>query len=184
MKKLIPFVVLLVGVTGALAQGVVNFNNNVLAEPPDRTVYNADGTALVGTNFIAQLYYGTSADSLQPHTGTAFFRPTTTGSPGTWSGGNRTLVGAGGVGTTVFLQVRAWDAGAGRSLTYDQARAQGLAYGSSGVFSYSQVLSSPPASTDTQMLNFASFQLVPEPSVIGLGLVGIGALFMLRRRKA
>jgi hypothetical protein len=95
MKKLIPFLVLMVGVSGALAQGVVNFNNNVLAEPPDRTVYGVDGSALVGTNFVAQLYYGTDAGSLVAHTGAASrFRVTTTTQPGTWSGGNRTsLVG-------------------------------------------------------------------------------------------
>lgn len=185
MKKLIPFMVLLAGVTSALAQGVVNFNNNVLAEPPDRTVYGPDMmTSLVGTNFVAQLLYGTTADSLTPHTQTAFFRVATTTQPGTWSGGNRTLAGAGGVGTTIFLQVRAWDAGPNRNISYDEAFATGRLYGFSDVFSYSQVLSSPPASTDTQMLNFRSFSLVPEPSVIGLGLIGIGALFMLRRRKA
>jgi hypothetical protein len=33
------------------------------------------------------------------------------------------------------------------------------------------------------MLNFEGFSLVPEPSVIGLGIIGVGALFMLRRRK-
>jgi hypothetical protein len=29
---------------------------------------------------------------------------------------------------------------------------------------------------------FQSFA-IPEPSVIGLGIIGVGALFMLRRRK-
>jgi hypothetical protein len=182
MKKLIPFLVLMVGVSGALAQGVVNFNNNVLAEPPDRTVYGVDGSALVGTNFVAQLYYGTDAGSLVAHTGAASrFRVTTTTQPGTWSGGNRTLTG-GGVGTPILLQVRVWDSSAGS--TFDQARAAGGTWGASEVFTYTQALSAPPASTDTQMLGLTSFTLVPEPSVIGLGLIGVGALVWLRRRKA
>jgi len=83
------------------------------------------------------------------------------------------------------MQVRAWDAGTGRTLTYDQARAQGGLWGQSIVYSYQQKSSSPPdLINDTMMRNFLGFSLVPEPSVIGLGLIGIGALFMLRRRKA
>jgi hypothetical protein len=180
MKKLIPFLVLLVGATGALAQGVVNFNNNVLATPPDRRVINgATGEGLTGTNWVAQLYYGTSADSLTAHTAApSRFRVESTSQPGMWSGGNRTLTG-GGVGTTLFMQVRVWDLRNGA--TYETATGF---RGQSTVFTYMQTLSTPAAPTDTQMLNFQSFIVpVPEPSVIGLGLVGAGALFMLRRRK-
>jgi hypothetical protein len=39
MKELPKLVALIVGTTSAFAQGVVNFNNNVLPAPPDRTVY-------------------------------------------------------------------------------------------------------------------------------------------------
>ena len=177
MKKLIPFLVLLVGVTGAMAQGVVNFNNNVLQAPPSRLVLSDTGAPLVGTNWAAQLYYGTTADSLQAHTALpSRFRVTTTMSPGTWSGGNRTLAG-GGVGTTLFMQVRVWDTT--RGATYEAATGT---KGQSEVFAYNQVLSTPAAPADTQMLNFQGFA-VPEPSVIALGLIGAGALFMLRRRK-
>jgi len=186
MKKLIPVIALLIGASGAFGQGIVAFRNDNLTAPPDRLVRGSDMTTpLTGTTFAAQLLYGTDPASLQPHPTLAYFRAPTTSSPGTWSGGNRTLTGAGGVGTTIWLQVVAWDAGSARTVTYDQARAQGGLWGQSQVFSYVQALSNPPNPTeDTKMMNFAGFSLIPEPSVIGLGLIGIGALFMLRRRKA
>jgi hypothetical protein len=182
MKKLIPFLVLLVGVSGALAQ-VVDFNNNrVFATTADRNVYAADRTTpLVGTNYGAQLYFGTDAASLQAvTTAPARFRVPTTTSPGTWSGGNRTLTGF-TAGQTVTLLVRTWDLNAGS--TFDAARAAGGAWGEGTPFTYTiPAAGSPPAAFYIE--NFRSFALVPEPSVIGLGVIGIGALFMLRRRKA
>jgi hypothetical protein len=86
MKKLIPFLALTVLATGAYAQGVVTFANSNLPDQPRRTVRNVDGTALVGTQWAVQLYYGTSATSLAAHTAAPQrFRAATTTSPGTWS---------------------------------------------------------------------------------------------------
>ena len=197
MKKLIPAIALLIGAYGAFGQGVVNFRNeNLQSLPGDRLIRMPDNTTpVIGTTYTVQLFYGSDPASLAPHTVLAYFRPSLT--PGTWSGANRTLAntaappppdpvtGAAGVGPVVWMQVRAWDAGTGRTLTYDQARAQGGLWGQSIVYSYQQKSSSPPdLINDTMMRNFLGFSLVPEPSVIGLGLIGIGALFMLRRRKA
>jgi hypothetical protein len=190
MKRLIPFLVLLAGTAGAFAQGTVFFNNNNLTLPED-AVRAGDGSLLLGSEFtspatyVAQLYWSTDGGtSFTAHTGAASrFRPAGVNPAGTWVGGNRTLpAGVGGVGNPVTLQVRAWDS-AGGTLTYDQAIAQGRAYGSSANFIYTQALSVPPAAADTWMVNFQGFSLVPEPSVIGLAMVGAGALFMLRRRK-
>jgi hypothetical protein len=189
MKKLIPFLAVLVGATGAFAQ-VVNFNNSVLVEPPDRTVYMSDmitpvrgSTTTAPATFVAQLYYGAvgaSESSLTPVTAAAArFRPVGTGD-GLWLGGNRTLTGF-QVGDIVTLQVRAWDAG-GIGRTYAEARQLNL-YGDSATFTY-KVAPGTAVPSDAYMYGFTSFSLVPEPSVIGLGLIGIGALFMLRRRKA
>jgi hypothetical protein len=192
MKKLILFLVLLAGTTGALAQGIVSFSNSNLSEPPDRTVYTPDGvTPLLGSeaaspaSYVAQLYWSTDGgNSFTAHTAApARFRPAGLNPPGTWLGGNRTLpAGVGGVGTTVVLQVRAWDS-VGGTLNYDQARAGGRLWGNSAAFNYNQIISTPPGASDIWMHNFASFSLVPEPSIIGLAMVGAGALFLLRRRK-
>jgi hypothetical protein len=194
MKRIIPFLVLLAGTAGAFAQGVVNFNNNQLptgGTNPDRLVRAPDGSAALGSDFaapatlVAQLYWSTDGgNSFTAHTAAAArFRPAGVNPAGTWVGGNRTLpAGVGGVGTTIQLQVRAWDS-AGGTLTFAQAQAQGRLHGSSATFNYAQVLSNPPAPSDTWMNQFTGFTLVPEPSVIGLAMVGAGALFMLRRRK-
>jgi hypothetical protein len=194
MKRLIPFLVLLAGTAGAFAQGTVFFNNNNLTPTtaiPDRLVRNVDGQPLLGSDFaspatfVAQLYWSTDGgSSFTAHTAAAArFRPAGVNPAGTWVGGNRTLpAGVGGVGTTVTLQVRAWDS-VGGTLTYDQAVAQGRLRGASLPFAYTQIASVPPGAADTWMQNFAGFSLVPEPSVIGLAVVGVGALFMLRRRK-
>jgi hypothetical protein len=181
MKTFASTLLLLLLVGSALGQGIVNFNNNVLPSPPDRLVRFIDGSPLVGTNFVAQLLYGNDPNSLTPHTTTARFRVATTTQPGTWSGGTRTLTGVGGIGTTICLQVRYWDSAFGA--TFDQARAAGGAWGESSIFPYSQTLSSPPAPTDTQMLNFqAGVICVPEPSC--LLLLGVALPFLLRRRSS
>jgi len=195
MKKLIPAIALLIGAYGAFGQGVVNFRNEFppLSSPPDRLIRMPDMTTpVIGTTYAVQLFYGTDPASLAPHTVLAYFRASL--SAGTWSGANRTLTGVAlpppgvpgspGLGPVVWMQVRAWDAGTGRTMTYDMARAQGGLWGQSELYSYQQLSSSPPDTLDTAMRGFLGFSLVPEPSVIGLGLIGIGALFMLRRRKA
>lgn len=141
-----------------LADGIVSFNNNALSPPPDRLVRDACGEPLAGTNYIAQLYYGATADSLTPHPQTSILRPPGVVPAGTWIGGNRTLYGAGGVGVTVFLQVKVWDIRSGA--TFDQTRAAGGAWGQSQVFPYTQTLSVPPSPDDVRMKNFQGFALV------------------------
>jgi hypothetical protein len=92
------------------SQGLVDFNNNRnFVTVADRLVYNVTGEPLVGTNLVAQLYYGADVTSLQVATAApARFRVPTTVSPGTWSGGNRTISGF-GMGATLTVVIRAWD---------------------------------------------------------------------------
>jgi len=185
MKKLIPFVVLLVGVTGALAQ-TIDFNQNrtfASGTTQDRLVLNADGSKLVGTNFAALLYYQATpgASSLTPVALINRFRNLPTSDPlaGTWVGATRTLSGR-AAGDNVTLQVKAWDTT--QFATPEAAAAAGGLWGQSATFTYNV----PPAGSLPSAFyieNFRSFSLVPEPSVIGLGVIGIGALFLLRRRK-
>jgi hypothetical protein len=192
MKKLIPFLVLLAGTTLAMAQGTVNFRNSVAfattttnnapGTPADRLVRDAGGNPLVGSalanpaTYVAQLYYGANAGSLAAHTAApARFLPTASGA-GTWLGQDRTLTGF-APGQTVTMQVVAWDMRTGA--TYEAAGLRGA----SRLFTYTVPLDplSPPAAYFMEGLG--GFTLVPEPSVIGLAMVGAGALFMLRRRK-
>lgn len=177
MKKLIPMLALVGAMTG-YAQ-TVNFNNNILTPP--QLVRNATGGNLVGQNYTAVLLYGTSDASLTAHTQTALFRVPTTASPGTWSGGTRTLTGVPSTpGTVLRLQVAVFDNT--QFASYAAALAGGGILGTSTRFDYT-IPSQPPAPGADSMVNFQSFQLIPEPSVIGLGLIGIATLVMLRRRK-
>lgn len=176
MKKLIPFLTLLVGTTVALAQGTVTFvNSGSFPTMADRLVYLDDGSGsavpIVGTNYAVQLYYGADAASLQAHTAApSRFRVPTTMSPGTWSGGTRTLTGF-VPGSVVTMQIRAFDT------------AGGPAVGQSDIFTYTVPAVGSPAN-QFLMDNLRAFTVVvPEPSVIGLGLLGLGALVWLRRRK-
>src|SRR5689334_15683978 len=99
MKTLTLFLLCSAITSPGLAQGTVNFANNVaFLTPADRLVYfdcvGPGGTPIVGTNIVAQLFYGADASSLTPlstvpHT----FRPSTTTIPGTWMGATRTFSG-------------------------------------------------------------------------------------------
>ena len=97
----------------AWARGTVNFNNNVVfMTAGDRLVYASTATPLVGTNYVAQLCYGTQStarDSFVPVASPpARFREPTTSVPGTRVGGTRTLERV-TVGQTATLQVRHWN---------------------------------------------------------------------------
>ena len=164
--------------SSAFAQ-TVNFNNNILPSPPDRLVRFYNGP-VVGQNYTAVLLYGTSDSSLTAHPQTALFRVPTTASPGTWSGGTRTLTGMPSTpGTVVRLQMAMFDNT--QFANYAAALAGGGVIGRSIIFDYT-IPSQPPAPGSDSMVNFVGFT-VPEPSAIALGLIGAGALFMLRCRK-
>ena len=178
MKKLIPLAVLLAGATGVLAQ-TVDFNNTrTFSTAADRLVRAVGGAPLVGTDYVVQLYYGANAGSLNPVTSNPLrFRnvPSSDALAGTWSGATRTLTGF-NAGDVVTLQIWAWN-GAGGA-TYASATEKNT----SATFTY-RIPAAGSLPTDYYIEGFRGFTLVPEPSVIGLGLIGVGALFMLRRRK-
>jgi hypothetical protein len=175
-------IALVVNGGGYLVSGqTIDFSNTrPFVTPADRRVYAVDGTPLVGTHFVAQLYYGTSADSLTPVTGDPrSFRgvPTTDVLAGTWMGTTRTLTGM-SVNAVATLQVLAWDATGG--LTIDEARLLGRAWGESATFTY-RIPSIGPEYL-WYMEEFRTFTLVPEPSIIGLLIIGFGSLWLLKRR--
>jgi len=190
MKKLIPLLVLVAGTVTGFAQGLVTFENNSAFTTPDptggsRLVFgdSIGGTKLVGTQYTAELYAGADAASLQPIAASlARFRSASTTQPGRWN----FTTGVGGVGVvlpvdvggTIMLQVKVWDNASG-TVAFDSA--QGLK-GQSGVFSYTvPPVGSPPAAYFMEGLQ--SFSLVPEPSAIALGVLGIAGLLLIRRRK-
>lgn len=162
----------------AFGQGYLSFGNRNTAALPvgiDAPVYDTDGvTKLDGAAFKAQLYWGTDANSLAA-VGTALdFR---TGAAAGYITSTIVTIAGAAPGTAGFVQMRAWATAAGTS--YEAALASGTGYGQSEVLALT--LSGDPAPPVT-MQGLASFALVPEPSTIALGLLGLGVL-ALRRRK-
>jgi len=169
----------------AVAQDwVVNFNNANLPATtahPDRLIRSyPGGPGLVGTNYQAVLLYGAPGSSLNPALPPARFRVSTTLSPGTWQGGDRTLTGMGNTpGTQVQMQVAVFDIL--RFPTYAAAVASGGILGRSSVFTYT--IPAPPLAPDAaDLVNFDGNVFIPEPTALALGAVGALVLWMARRR--
>ena len=149
-----------------------------------------NGALLVGTNYWAQLYYGSANASemelISVSQAPVPFRSSTTSVPGTWNASAdriRTLEGF-PAGSAVTLQVRVWDATVGSS--WEQAMSQGFGgtqYGASNPFQYFVQVEGCQPVTCYYMDNLRGFMLVPEPSVIALAVLGAGGLLLLRRRK-
>jgi hypothetical protein len=142
----------------AFGQGLIDLNNRGMAQ-----VFDATGKPLTGTRFVAQIWYGSSANSLTKSFAPAPFRSSTTPLPGTW---NPSAVGGPGTfgvfdgfgpGSTVTLQVVVWD-----SLVAGLGPAQALAglpgTGRSGPFTYT--IPADPLAIPGGLGNMRPFTLV------------------------
>jgi hypothetical protein len=186
MKKLILCVTLVAAfATTTFGQGQLGFANNSA-----QTITNVV-TGLAAAGGAAQddtqvaLYVGNVGDAVGSLT--LIGNVTNCFSGGRFNGGTRTLTGWTG---TVQLQVRAW-----LSTTvypsYEAAYAgalggdAGTVLGVSAPFSYALTLSpTPPVSIGNAGLTpIVLAPVVPEPSSIALGLLGLGAVALFRRRK-
>ena len=194
MKRRLAFSFFALWTLSAFAQGTVTFQNSVVFQTPDpsggnRLVYadcvgpiGGGGAGLVGTQFVAELYAGTSAGSLAPVTAsTSRFRSSTTANRGKWattaiSGLNDPTVLPGiDFGQFAFLQVKVWDLSAFK--TYESAIAGGGTTGVSSVFTYKVPQAGDLTVTDFYMENLQAFAvpavLCPEPSAILVGILGV-----------
>ena len=165
----------------ALGQ-TVDFNNTrTFSTAANRQVSDWTFGPLLGTHFVAQLYYGANAGSLTPVTSNPVrFRniPSTDPLAGTWIGATRTLTGF-NPGDIVTLQVWVWDATGGA--TY----ANSVGRGQSQSFTY-RIPAPGSLPTEYYIEGFRGFTgpfIIPEPSGIALLAIGAAALFAIRRRK-
>jgi hypothetical protein len=174
MKKLLSIAALLAVALSASAQGTVTFVNRVSGTPLDAPVFDVDTvTRLAGSGFMAQLYAGTSADSLTA-VGTPV--PFRTGvAAGYVSATDVQVPGIAG-GATAFVAMRAWSTASGA--TYEAAGIRG----SSAPIQITLGGAGSPPSTPASLTGLQSFSLVPEPSTIALAVLG-GLGLLLRRRK-
>jgi hypothetical protein len=190
MKKLLLLAVLALSGVAAFAQGTVNFANGASGVNAPITNGVTLLRAASGDQIMAMLYVGAANVTEGNLTtngvgGGAIVIGGT--SAGYFLGGSRTIDTFGGVQVT--LQVRAWFASAGA--TYEAARAarpnggsftgQGYAAGNTVQVTLATGLQTPPNMTG--LAGFTVPPVIPEPSSIALGLLGLGALAMIRRRK-
>jgi len=183
---------LVLGTQAVLPQGLINFaNTGPFVTPADRLVYDPVTCApLVGTNWVAALYYGFDANSinnlavrnLDDHSllsAIARFRNVDTAISGTWSGGSRVLLDA-TIAQTLMMQVRVWDLG--KFATFEDAKGMGGYALESTPFSYFV-----PGILDGLSLSMDNFRgitppgCVPEPSVFALGVLGAGLVIAWQR---
>jgi hypothetical protein len=172
---------------GTTPQNEIRRGNTSTGLPQGTQTYA--GALLNGTGFTMAIYLGrTSAECLAQNTpptlgGTAPFR--TGGAIGFVNQFTATADNIPGGTTGVNYQLRAWDNQNGQITSWSQVMASGgmVASGTSDVLVLGGALSSPP-NTPPYADGLRSFQLtqVPEPSLIALGALGLGAL-LLRRRK-
>jgi len=109
---------------------------------------------------------------------------------GLFSGGGAAVVPGAPIGITVAFQIRAWQIAGGA--TYELATAPGVYRGVSAI---GQVTPGDPSggapgvlfgTSAGQVLGIVmtpNVSVVPEPSSIALGLLGLGAIALFRRRK-
>jgi MYXO-CTERM domain-containing protein len=177
-------------------QGAVNFRTTTT--PTDNRVRNQDGTTFTaGTaGYRAELLYAPDGTADAEFNTLAIRLGADTGvgtpTPGSIQGGGRTVTQITPGGGFGLFQVRVWrptaaTAGVPNFISYDDAMRRGTPgdyVAETRIMRVDTAL--PPLEPNVDLpINAGELRLhpVPEPSVIGLGLLGVGALLMLRRRK-
>ena len=188
MKKLLLTTIsLAAAITFAHGQGTVLFQN---ITPVSAPVYDEGGVRpgtdgrLASSAFRAQLWASAPGGTLEAIGATANFLTGSSGA-GFFIGGSRiiTQVAPGG---TAQIQVRAWRVTDGTTTanTWQEAAARGRGLGQSAVFTVATGGGGDPPGPPVQLIGMTSFNLVPEPSTIALGIIGgLGTLMLIRRRK-
>lgn len=188
MKKVALFTIATIFSLGSvLAQGTITFNNRVTGVI-DVKIFNPDGiTGLAGTGFSVQLYSGAAGAAESSLVAAPLIVSTfrTGTAAGYFTSLGDVAVPGRATGLTASIQLRAWNNNGGAVTSYEAAVAGGFAAGKSNVFVTSTPLggaANPPLTAAT-LVGLQTFSVVPEPSVIALGLLGATAL-LLRRKKA
>jgi len=162
--------------------------NTLLGTPPGNAVYG--GAPLLGTGFTMAIYVGLTASEVMVNNSAPTVLGTTTFRTSTSAAGliNQFTSQADGIlgGTpNVNYQFRAWDNRGGTVTSWSQVMAAGgtIPSGSSDIAVFDAPLAAgggtPPLTLGVRSFNLT---VVPEPSLIALGALGLGAL-LLRRRK-
>jgi len=175
---------------GTTYQGSVAFNTTGVAD--SMRVKDTSGANLAA-GYVAALYWGAAGETddrnlTQIGGSTAFL---TGAAAGTFFGSGRTITYSSPAanGAILSFQVRAWNGTTTDQSTYQSRLDSGTGFVGKGpiVQLKTQDLTNPLETKPNiwQAVGYTGFTVspVPEPSVIALGVLGAGALLMLRRRK-
>jgi hypothetical protein len=196
MKKHLLIIGLLLLPVALFAQGRVQFANssstvvttNSGAVPPPGQLPNQVGSASTALGLWSYGLYIAPQGTVDVNA-FSLVGPITTNSPtfaGRFNGGNPFVI-PGNSSVTIAFQVRAWQTSAGA--TYEVADGNFVYRGVSGIGQVTPTEGGAPipALFGTNPGQVGGFVLapnvIPEPSSIALGLLGLGAIALFRRRK-
>jgi hypothetical protein len=188
MKKLLLAVACCVATVAALAQPQLNWANQVSSANLKFTVSEAGG-ALLGDTYVAGLMWGSSVDSLAPAQSGGVnivlpFKMKSGLGSGIYSTGAAVSIDGTDWNQTIFVQIVAYDKNA-PSYAAAIAPGSGFKAGASEVTSVklpAGALDTPPILAGLNGKDFVvDAVVIPEPSILALGLLG-GVAFLLRRR--
>jgi hypothetical protein len=183
MKKLLVFASIVLCAVASYGQGTVTFAN---AASTAITNISGGGVAPYPRASVTVGLYGSTSLGLANDSSLALIGAVgNTFTPGLFSLGTRNI---GNPGDTVTLQVRAWS---GAFATYEEALAAALVDGTTLVGKsthWEQVTGggtnpSQPITGAGRLTPFTVNTIIPEPSSIALGLLGLGAIALFRRKK-
>jgi hypothetical protein len=186
MKKALLILAAMAMSATAFAQGTIFFNNRGLTDANGNTynalVFRPDGTTQAGDGFTAGLFL--ASDRNNPNAtplATSVFRTSAQVNPGGIANPVDVAIPGTPVQGIATLLVRAWETSAG-SYANSTIRGQSLDFTTSPLGGPNPISGQPPFTSPGMGPNFQGFTMVPEPTTIALGALGIGAL-LLRRRK-
>jgi len=193
MKKFVTTLAVLGMAIASYAQGTIAFGNTIASRVQYKSSPSAAPVNLPTTvAAVFGVFWGTSADNLRLNDGAPGNLGVSSTSnagiivaPGTYQ-----IAGSDGSGDqTVFMQIRGWDASFGAN--WQAAQQAGALFGETDIRQVRLAATLGPGtaiwqgSTGTDPAKFRPITLtvVPEPSTIALGVLGLGSLLFLRRRK-
>jgi hypothetical protein len=192
-KSLLTLALVALSAVASYAQGTIQFSNNGLSAVKYQDVL---GGAIVNApdGCVIGVYWGATADALtlQTPTTTTF---TSGGVSGLYNGGGVYALTGSNPGQAVFMKIAGWLTKGGTTpatINGGIADPRITHYGESAVVQTlglaptagpGIVVVQGPAGTTASRTKPFTIAPVPEPSVIALGALGLGAL-LLRRRKA
>jgi hypothetical protein len=211
MKKTLLMLVTVATAVNVFAQGQINFNTavpgqviarvygpeadpmmqiqgNTATEQPTGSAVYSSSVLVGGSGYSAQLFVGPAGaadDALVGQAPVQAFRDVIGGNPASAGFVQTATVVVDGIadGVNAQVQMRAWDNQGGAVATWADVMADPTVLrGWSESFSLTLGGGLQPAANLVGVTSFNLFA-VPEPSTIALGVLGIGALLLFRRRK-